>query len=229
MSNKVLKHPDKDDIIKKLLNGESLRDVERWLKKKYPRKSRLHISYMTLQKFRKENLNIEGQVLDEIKNKRQKRNKIEDAKETQIILQNNNAYQEKINEIVDSELDVTRRLLEMDKLISSRIEYYYNILNMGGDIKDDKIFLEYVNTMKSIMQDWKKYIEGVADKKVEHNININIVNQQITIIKNVVCDVISEIQPSLIPKFVEKLNNKLNEFDYEENILNLNKLEVSDE
>ena len=65
MSSKVLKHPDKEEIIKKLLNGESLKDVERWLSKKYPRKKRLHISYMTLQKFRKENLNIEGEILDE--------------------------------------------------------------------------------------------------------------------------------------------------------------------
>ena len=32
-NNKVLKHPLKEDIIKKLLNGESLRGVEEWLKK----------------------------------------------------------------------------------------------------------------------------------------------------------------------------------------------------
>ena len=38
MSSKVLKHPDKEEIISKLLNGESLKDVERWLSKKYPRK-----------------------------------------------------------------------------------------------------------------------------------------------------------------------------------------------
>ena len=36
-NNKVLKHPLKEDIIKKLLNGESLRSVEEWLKTKFPK------------------------------------------------------------------------------------------------------------------------------------------------------------------------------------------------
>jgi hypothetical protein len=33
------------------------------------------------------------------------------------------------------------------------------------------------------MQDWKKYIEGFADKKIEHNLNVNIVNDQLKIMK----------------------------------------------
>ena len=37
MSNKVLRHPDKEDIIKKLLSGESVKEVERWIKEKHPR------------------------------------------------------------------------------------------------------------------------------------------------------------------------------------------------
>ena len=70
MSKKVLNHPNKEDIIKKLLEGSSVKEVEAWLKDKYPRRKRLHVSYMTLQKFRAENLNLKGDVLDDIKNKR---------------------------------------------------------------------------------------------------------------------------------------------------------------
>jgi hypothetical protein len=183
MSSKVLKHPDKEEIISKLLNGESLKDVERWLSKKYPRKKRLHISYMTLQKFRKEHLNLEGDVLEDIKNKRKVRQKVEDDAEQQLIITSSNAYQEKLEEIVDTEVDVTRRLLEMEKLIASRMEYYYNLLSLGGDIKDDKVFLEYINAMRNLLQDWKKYIEGFKDIRVENNINVMVVNQQVNILK----------------------------------------------
>ena len=35
---KVLNHPDKDKIISKLIEGESLRDVESWLKKNIQRR-----------------------------------------------------------------------------------------------------------------------------------------------------------------------------------------------
>ena len=87
MNNKVLKHPDKEGIIKMLLNGDSVKEVEGWLKKKYPRSKRLHISYMTIQKFRAEYLNIKGEVLEDIKNKRSETQRDVDDAETRMIYQ----------------------------------------------------------------------------------------------------------------------------------------------
>ena len=175
----------------------------------------MHISYMTLHKFRQEHLNIKEDLLDQIKQKKYE----ESVEESKNIIRSSNAYQEKLNEIADAEIDVTRRLLELEKIISSRIEYYYNLLDQGGSIKDDKVFLEYIGAMRSLLQDWKKYIEGYADKKVEHNININIVHQQISIMKNVVCDVLTDLDPSLVSIFMDKLNNNLNTIDYDERML----------
>jgi hypothetical protein len=219
--SKVLRHPDKESIIKKLLSGDSVKEVERWLKTKYPRTKRLHISYMTLQKFRSENLDLRGDVLEEVKNRRSDSDKEAIESEAKMIIASSSAYQDKISEIADAELDVTRRLLEMDKLINSRIKYYYNLLSEGGTIKEDKIFLEYVNTMKGIMQDWKKYIEGVADKKIEHNINVNVVNEHASALKGAVLDVLSELNPELIPIFVNKLNIKMNELSFNDDILDV--------
>lgn len=219
--SKVLRHPDKESIIKKLLSGDSVKEVERWLKTKYPRTKRLHISYMTLQKFRSENLDLRGDVLEEVKNRRSDADKDAIESEAKMIIASSSAYQDKISEIADAELDVTRRLLEMDKLINSRIKYYYNLLSDGGTIKEDKIFLEYVNTMKGIMQDWKKYIEGVADKKIEHNINVNVVNEHASALKMAVLDVLSELNPELIPIFVNKLNIKMNELSFNDDILDV--------
>jgi hypothetical protein len=130
-----------------------------------------------------------------------------------MIVQSSNAYRQKIDEIASSELDVTRRLLEMDRLVNSRIEHYFNLLETGGSIKEDKIFLEYVNTMKSLMQDWKKYIEGFADKKIEHNINVNIVNEHARILKETILEILREMDPKLIPTFVEKVNYKMRQLD----------------
>jgi hypothetical protein len=208
--NKVLKHPDKEDIIKKLLDGESLKTVEAWLKKKYPRRKRLHISWVTLQKFRKEHLNLHGEVLDDIKNAR--RVKDEDSSELLVkqIIAESSHYQEKINEIADAELDASKRLLEMDKLINSRLVYYFNLLESGnGNIKEDKVFLDYIREYRAILESWKKFIEGHADKKIEHNININVVNEQINVLKGIVFEVLQEMDPMLVPIFVERLNQKM--------------------
>jgi hypothetical protein len=213
MSKKVLNHPDKEDIIKKLLEGDSVKQVEGWLKKKYPRTKRLHVSYMTLQKFRGKHLNLKGEILDDIKNRRTEVDKEAVEAEARMIINNSSAYQQKIEEIASSELDVTRRLLEMDSLINSRIEYYYNLLQQGGSLREDKIFIEYINTMKTILQDWKKYIEGVADKKIEHNININVVNEQARILKEAVLEILQELSPDLVSIFIDRLDIKMRQLD----------------
>jgi hypothetical protein len=215
MSKKVLNHPDKEEVIKKLLEGESVKGVESWLKDKYPRKKRLHISYMTLQKFRTDHLNLRGEVLDDIKNRRADISKEETEAEARLIIKNSSAYQQKIDEIASGELDATRRLLEMDSLINSRIEYYYNLLQSGGSIKEDRVFLDYINTMRSLMQDWKKYIEGVADQKIEHNININVINEQARVLRESVMEILHKMDPDLIPVFVDALNRRMNNFETE--------------
>jgi hypothetical protein len=225
MSKKVLQHPDKEIIISKLIEGESLRDVEAWLKSKYPRKKRLHVSYMTLQKFRQEHLNIEGEVLEDIKNKRNDKAREEAIAEQKMIINSSNAYQDKINQVVSNEIDVSKRLLEMDALITSRMEFYYNMLQEGGGVKEDKVFLEYVSMMKGLMQDWKKYIEGFADKKVDHNININVAFDQVNVLKSVIYEVLEEIDPGLINVFINKLDTKMRELEYEDSYY----LEVKDE
>ena len=214
MSNKVLNHPDKEEIIKLLLDGDSVKEVERWLKKKYPKSKRLQISYMTIQKFRSEHLNLKGEILDDIKNKRSEVKKSVEEAEVRMMVSSSSSYRDKIEEIASSELDVSRRLLELDALISSRIEYYYNLLENGGTIREDKIFIEYINTLKSLMQDWKKYIEGFADKKIEHNVNVNIVNNQVNALKEVMYEVIQEMSPDLIPIFVNRLNKKMSMIEY---------------
>jgi cysteinyl-tRNA synthetase len=214
MSKKVLNHPDREDIISKLLEGDSVKSVEAWLKKKYPRTKRLHVSYMTLQKFRGENLNLKGNLLDDIKNKRTEVDREALDAETKLVIASSSAYQQKIDEIATSELDVARRLLEMDKVIGSRIEHYYNLLDTGGgSIREDKVFIEYINTMKSLMQDWKKYVEGVADTRIDHNININIVNEQAKMLKEVVLGILQDISPELVGVFVSRLDHKIRALD----------------
>lgn len=212
--NKVFKHPEKEEIIKKLLNGESVKNLEAWLKKKHPKKRGLWISYATLQKFRKEHLHLDGEVLDNIKAARKEQDLTSRDLEARAIIASSSAYQQKLNEIVSTELDANRKILEMMTLVSSRLEYYFNMLNSGGSIREDKMFIELLNTQRGLVQDWKKYVDGVADKKIEHNINLNVVNEQVTVLKNIVFEVLQEMDPKFVPLFIEKINSRLSDMNY---------------
>jgi hypothetical protein len=207
---KVLLHPDKEEIIKKLLDGVSLKKIELWLKKKYPKRTRLHISWVTLQKFRTEHLNLHGEVLEDIKVTKKLKDSESIDQYTKDVIAKSSHYQNKINEIASSELDATKRLLEMDKLINSRLVYYFNLLESGkGEIREDKVFLEYIKEYRAILESWKKFVEGHADKKIEHNINISVVNEQVNVLKGIIFEVLQEMSPQLVPAFVDKLNSRL--------------------
>lgn len=212
--SKVIKHPDKDELIKMLLNGDSVKGIEAWLKKKYPKSKRYHISFITLQKFRAENLNIKGNLLEDLKAKKRTDELASVDSEVKMALMNSVDYQSKLNEIVSNEMDVARKLLEMEKLISSRMEFYFNSVSNGGSLKGDRVFIEYLNTMRGIMQDWKKYVEGVADKKIDHNLNINIVNDQVKIMKEVIIDVLRDMDPNLVLVFMEKINKRMSHLQH---------------
>jgi hypothetical protein len=227
MENKVTRHPDKEEIIKKLINGESVKSIESWLKKKYPRSPRNHISYMSLQKFRSESLNIRGDILDDIKNRKKSDELISETAETKAAVMNSSEYQKKISEIVSNEMDVQRKLLEMEKLISSRLEFYFNVVANGGNIKQDRIFLEYLNSMRAIMQDWKKYIEGFADKKIEHNLNVKVIDDQIKIMQEAIIETLKEMDPEFTLIFMEKLNLKVRSLQHDSPEYNQYLLEVS--
>jgi hypothetical protein len=214
MGSKVLRHPEKEEIISKLLQGESVKQVENWLKKKHPKTKRLHITSMTLQKFRKEYLNLEGEALEQIKAARKNFTKDSKALEKQAMVMASNSYQEKLAEIIDEEIDVTRKMLEMEKIISSRIEYYFNSLNSGANLREERVFIELLTQQRELLRDWKKYVERVPDQTIDHNININVVNEQLTVLKSIVFEVLKELDPTLIPVFVEKLNSKMVDTQY---------------
>jgi len=214
MSNKVTRHPEREQIIQKLLNGESTKSVSEWLKKKHPKSKRLHISWITLQKFRKEELDLYGDTLADLKSARKQRDSEDRALEVKAIVANSSTYQEKINEIVSEELDVKKGLTQMYTLIESRMAHWFNVASASGIDKDDKMFIEMVNLQKGVYQDWKKFIEGHADKTIDHNISIEVVNDQVGLLRNIVYEVLQELDPKLIPVFIEKINSKMNGVDY---------------
>jgi len=216
MSNKVLRHPEKEEIISRLLEGHSVKGVEAWLKKKHPKTKRLHVSSITLQRFRADFLNLEGEALKKIKEMATKKTANKEKIKNMARVAGSNAYQEKLAEIINDKIDVNRKMLEMEHLISSRIEYYFNVINSGGNIREERVFMELITQHREVLRDWKKYVDKVADQTVEHNININVVNEQLTVLKGIILEVLREIEPALIPLFIEKLNSKLLDTQYGE-------------
>jgi hypothetical protein len=216
MSKKVLKHPDKEEIITELTNGTSVRELEAKLKEKYPNNKNLWLSSVTLQAFRKKSLKLDGKVLKDLQETgRVQKQQVEEQKR-QVELEHSDAYNKKLNEIVDAKLDVARKILQLDAVIESRMEYWFNAVASGKEVasKGDKELRLFMDRQMALLAQYKKFVEGLADKTVDYNVNITVINDQINMIRDVIRECVAELEPEKGMLLLEKINTKIGNLTY---------------
>lgn len=212
--NKISSHPDKDEIVRRLTEGEPVRSIHKWLSGKYARYSKhLRVSIPTLQNFRSEVLKIDGKVLSDIQKVR-KEHELELEKqyiEQQVI--STNAYKDKLNQVASTHLDVASKIIQMDAIIGDRMEYWFNMLKSGQEVSTHKIDHElrkYIDQQMVILQQYKKLVEGMADKKVDYNVNITVMNEQMQALQSCIIELVrEELDSDKAIDFLNKLNNRL--------------------
>lgn len=214
---KILRHPDKDEIIKRILDGETAISIENWIKEKYKNSAslkRLTLNKQVIAEFRQDYLNdIKDDAKDQLKIAQTKANNAH-AK-NKAATEASNAYQEKLAEIKDDIIDVPRRILELSTLIESRIEKYFNALDGKSlDSRNDRMFNELITQQRGIVADWEKFVNKSPTERIQHDVNINVVTEQVNVLKSIVYEVLQECDPKLVPLFVSKLNSRLMDVNY---------------
>ena len=218
--NKLLNHPDKEEIIKWLTQGVSVRDVEKRLAERYPKKNQEHlrISHSTIQTFKSRHLKLKGQVLQDIKEQTQSLRTWAKRKQEEEEVQELSAYKQAITSIAQEELDVRRELLKVFTIIESRIEdLFERTQNAEGFTNKDveKALQGYLDQFMKVLDQHKKYVEGYKDT-TEHNINITVMNDQVTVLRESIRETMAEVDPTLALQFMNKLNTKMRELAYSE-------------
>lgn len=228
--NKVLNHPSATLIIRKLKEGWGVRKVAKMLIEMYPDDKKKHITCVTLQTFRKQHLNIEGDALNEIK-KAAKEKKIiredlnaerKEARDIQNTIKSDHTrlkkmpiYQEKLEEAINVHIDIKHQLATMHSLIMSRTEELFDKLSTGeGSVSDEQNLQKYFQTYILVLEKWAKYIDKVADYTVETNVNVTVIENQMALLREAVWETIKDMDPGLAVRFLEKLDNKMKGLNY---------------
>ena len=222
--NKIIIHPDKEEIIKWILDGVSVRDVAARLQERYPHKRQAHLrmSPSTVQNFKTEYLNLKGEMLSLVKEeiesrKEHTRNELMNERkgEIQAEVRESNAYREKIGEIIDTQIDVQGELLKIWTVIDSRMEYFFNKLQAHEypNVKEERAFQNYIDQFLKLLEHYKKFVEGY-NEKVEHSVNVTIMTAQVTELREAVREVLAETSPELAVGFMQKLNVKMKTLEY---------------
>jgi hypothetical protein len=239
-TSKLLNHPDREEIVKKLLDGISPKIIVKWLEEKYPdpKDIKYRVTIKPISDFRKKYLNIDQKAARMLKNERlkkemgipynkntasfiAKKGETEQERDHRIngILLATPTYREKLKEITDAQLDAPKLMKEMLVLLNSRIEVYYDEIRKatttGETLKADKTLIDYIRLATDVLKESKKVWDDYNSIPDEGVIDLDIVHEQVGIIRDTVKELLAEFSPELALEFMDRLNKKLTSLKYE--------------
>jgi len=209
--SKILSHPNKDEIISKLMTGIRSKDVADWLKLKYPEKeqSHLRLSAALLKEFADNDgvMDLNKQIQQDISGIKNGQNL---NKEIAASLRNNKTYRERINELADNEIDLKKTLTKLIFLMESRVEQYFDKMQENpSNLKPDYGLIKWFEVLINALEKANKIINEAPDMVVQHNINIQATQQYTIFLQDAIRETCAEVDPQMAFLFMEKMNEKM--------------------
>lgn len=209
---KILNHPDREEIISKLLIEISEEDIFDWLKEKYSAVSekKFVISVRALKHFKKNHLDIYTTIQEDLqKSKMAVSNSTEE--DLSLSVQNMPEYKKVMLEAANQELDVRTMIKTLCFAIEQRFGQIFDHIQEDPrniNTKMDRILIEYTDKLGMILERYYKFTEAPDNLNVTNNITLQAVDQHISVFHDVIRDVLSEMDFDASLKFIESFNNK---------------------
>jgi hypothetical protein len=167
---KILEHPDKDEIISKLVIGISASDIHEWLKIKYSAVSeaKLVLSEKHIKSFNDNYLDFYNDMLQDVAaTKTGMTNKPED--ELKLAVRNNPTYKDALLKVANNELDIERIMATMAINVETRMAQVFDEMMEDPrniNTKVDRLFAEYADILGNLLDKYHKWKEKPAADQV---------------------------------------------------------------
>ena len=210
---KISSHPDKEEIVQKLLAGYSVKEVEAWTKKKYPHNNKLHVSYMSLQSYRKNYLKIDEKVIKDLQEQRKQMMIIRRRETEQEVVENSRSYQAGLaNYVQDSLIDYN---VEIKRLMEECLDGISQLKDLNikkNSHLNHQAITSYLTKYQDVISMHSKMIKE-QEKKVGNQIHADYAELQskLTIMADCVKQAFSETNPEGLLVFTNLLKEKLTE------------------
>jgi hypothetical protein len=212
---KIFSHPDKTMIVRMLTQGQGVRAVAKAIKDLHPKEKKLHVSVPTLQKFRKEKLNLEGEALEAVKQAAREKKEIKETKKEDTQLKRIPAYREKLQEAIDLHVDIPQQLRELLVLVKARVEDLFDKSSRGElSVNEEMNLHKYFASWTTTIQQWAKYVDKITENSIEANVNITVIEDQVSVIRETVREILEEMSPEMALKFYDRLTAKMSDLTY---------------
>jgi hypothetical protein len=212
---KILDHPDKDEIIAKLVLDVPPKDIYEWLSSKYTNVSeaKFVIAEKSVKTFKDNYLDVYSLIQEDIT--KTKRAVVAGTTEEQLELsvRNNSAYRSKMLELAGKEIDVRQMIAHLCVAIETRVGQVFDEIQEDPrniNTKLDRILIEYAEVLGGILEKYYKFTEGPTEAQfVQNNMTIQFMDQHILVFQEAIRETLSELDLESSMLFMERLYEKL--------------------
>jgi hypothetical protein len=210
---KITTHPDKDEIVEKLIKGESTRQVEAWLKSMYPTKKKLHVSFVSLQSFRKNYLKLENEAIRDLQKERKRLQVEKRHEQQQENVQKIQSYQVGLaNYVQSSLLDYNAEILDLMNECKEGIKQLKDLNAGKGSHLNHQAITAYLGKLQDVVQMHNKLVSD-QDKKAANRQDENVeqLTKKMEILVEAVKEAFNQTNPEGLYLFVSIVKSKMSE------------------
>lgn len=221
--NKIMEHPDRDIIVRWLSENVNPKEIAKRLADKYPLEHQRHLrpGWRTVYSFKSDFMPNGKLLLSVVEASKKGTNFPQwntNKSEMRDELMKTDAYQQALAKIVDEEINVKRKLIEVMSLMEDRLRAIYNKISNNGEKinnNDERIFLEYLKNLQILLQQHDQTNRADRAEAAQNvNVNISVVSEQASIIKDAVRETLDGVDPALAIEFMERFSMKMREVQY---------------
>lgn len=215
--DRLLNHPDSEEIIAKLVSGITPKDVSEWLKIKYQGKDENHLRLPVslLKDFLDSNLNLYNTIQQDIQHVK---NGTSDKK-ISTALKNNKTYQERMIEAANDEIDIKKMFKSVYVMLNARVEQYFDKMQENPtNLKPDYGLLKFFDSMMMYVEKYDKIINQSPDQIIQHNVTVQVMDQYVTVMQDSIRQTLAEIDPDSANLFMERFNENLSKLQLPESM-----------
>lgn len=216
----ILEHPDKDEVISKLLSGISIPDIHEWLEAKYTNvgESKFVLSNKTISTFQKDYLDFYSKVKEDAS---KTKTNLTAEEELRLEVQGSPQYHKSLAQYVNSEIDVkviVKKLVANMEIRAAQV--FDQIQEDPRNVKMDRTLIEWFNALTVILEKYDTILTGTPEQiNIQNNINIQVVDQHINVVYNVIKEILSKLDYDTSLLFIEMFNDEMKKLKSEEKMI----------
>jgi hypothetical protein len=205
IADKILHHPDFQEILAKLLNSISPKDIAEGLNLRYQEveSKKFQLSERMIKTFKADYLDFYMTMKNDLTALQAPQTPASQA--LLDTLNNNIAYKDALTKYANTELDIKQRIAQLCSIIEVRTEQVFNNMQEDvGNMRNDRILIEWVSALTSALHELREANEVSPDAiSIQNNISIQVLDTHMDAVFSIIREILTKLDYDTSLAFVD--------------------------